>query len=93
MRHAERIEERLAAFPKVKVTSKRNVMGGQPCIEGTRVPAETVLSLINTGKTEFEIRQHFRLPMRAIDGVIDWAREHGRHVSLPLRRMPDTGST
>jgi len=85
-------EERIAAFPKVAITSKPTIMGGQPCIDGTRVPAETILACINAGQTEFEIRRHYTLPMRAIDAVVEWAQANGTYVSLPVRRVPDLAS-
>lgn len=85
-------EERIAAFPKVAITSKPLIMGGQPCIDGTRVPAETILACINAGESAFEIFNGYPwLPMRAIEAVIEWAQDNGYPVSLPVRRVPERG--
>ncbi len=83
-------EERIATFPKVAITSKPQIMGGQPCIDGTRVPAATILACINEGMTVFEIFNHYPwLPMRFVEAVVEWAQANGYHVSLPVRRVPD----
>lgn len=69
-----------------------NIMGGTPCIHGTRVPAETILACINAGESVYEIlRGYPYLPADAPEAVIEWAHANGRDVSLPLRRVPIAG--
>lgn len=81
-------EERIAAFPKVAVTSKPHVMGGTPCIDGTRVPAETLLACINANMAVAEIYNSYPwLPMRAVEAIVEWAEQNGRDISLPVRRV------
>jgi uncharacterized protein (DUF433 family) len=71
------------------VTSRPGVMGGMPCIDGTRVPAETVLACINGGETLYDIFSSYpHLTIEDIDAVIDWALANGRQISLPVRRVP-----
>ena len=74
------------------VVSTPGIMGGVPCVLGTRVPAETILASINEGMSVYEIlRGYPYLPMDAVDAVVEWARSNGRDISLPLRRVPFTG--
>jgi uncharacterized protein (DUF433 family) len=82
-------QERISAFPPVTITSKPEIMGGTPCVDGTRVPAETIVACINAGMSEAEILSHYTwLPMRAIDAVAKWAQDNDYPLSLPVRRMP-----
>lgn len=37
------------------ITSKRDIMGGTPCIVGTRVPIDVIISLLKQGYTIKEI--------------------------------------
>lgn len=81
-------EERIPA--QVRITCTPGVMSGMPCIDGTRVPAETILACINADMSVYEIYSHYSwLPSGAVEAVVDWAVREGRAVSLPLRRMPD----
>lgn len=83
-------EQRVPA--KVEITCTPNIMGGMPCVDGTRVPAETILACINAGETVFEIlRAYPYLPMGSVEAVVDWALANGRDVSLPVRRVPFPG--
>ena len=74
------------------ITCTPGVMGGMPCVSGTRVPAETILACINAGETVYDIyRGYPYLPFMAVEAVVEWALANGRDVSLPVRRMPDAG--
>lgn len=71
------------------LTSTSGVMGGRLCIDGTRVPPESVLAYINGNETDETIYDDFgRIPYGSIELVIDWARENGLSVTVPDRRMP-----
>jgi uncharacterized protein (DUF433 family) len=77
-------------MPKVAITCTPGVMSGDPCVEGTRVPAETVLACVNAGMSVYEIdRAYPYLPLGAVDAVVEWAQAKGLDVALPLRRVPD----
>lgn len=76
----------------VTITSTPNIMGGMPCVSGTRVPAETILACINAGETVYEIFSGYPyLPFGSVEAVVEWAQSNGRDVLLPIRRMPDAG--
>jgi uncharacterized protein (DUF433 family) len=51
------------------------ILGGTPVVSGTRVPAETVLAEVRTGKSRFEIfRSYPSLPPDGIDACLNWER-------------------
>ena len=63
----------------VEVTSDPEIMGGMPCVGGTRVPAETILDYIRHGSGVEEIVGDYPyLPFGAVDAVMRWARAEGR---------------
>jgi uncharacterized protein (DUF433 family) len=73
---------------KAEISSNPRIMGGVPCIAGTRVPVETILAYINAGETEFTIYTDFpAIPLGSIELVINWAKTNGRSILLPVRRM------
>jgi uncharacterized protein (DUF433 family) len=73
---------------KPEIVSDPHIMGGQPCFAGTRVPVEMVLVYINAGETEFTIYTDFPgLALGSIELAIEWAKDHGHAVLLPVRRM------
>lgn len=43
-----------------RITRDPAIMGGEPCIRGTRLTVETVLSLLASGRSEEEIRGEYR---------------------------------
>jgi uncharacterized protein (DUF433 family) len=76
----------------VEIASVPGVMGGMPCIKGTRVPAETILASINAGESHFDIFAAYPyIPVGSIEAVIEWAQANDRFVSLPVRRVPVGG--
>ena len=63
----------------VEVVSDPEIMGGWPCVSGTRIPAETILLYIKDGATVREIVSDYpSLPFGGVDAVARWARETGR---------------
>lgn len=61
------------------VVSDPLVMGGQPVVSGTRVPAATIMAYLQEGRSRLEIFEDYpTLPVDGIDAVIAWATErHG----------------
>ena len=50
------------------------IMSGSPIVEGTRIPAMTIVSYIRAGHSDLEIFQDYpTLPVDGIKAVIDWA--------------------
>lgn len=75
---------------ELAITSTPDIMGGEPCISGTRVPAEMVLVHINGGYSEADFLRHYDwLPSGVYDLVIEWALANGLDVKLPHRRVSD----
>lgn len=58
----------------VEVTCDPQIMGGWPCVSGTRIPAETILLYIKDGATVEEIVGDYpSLPFGGVDAVRRWA--------------------
>jgi uncharacterized protein (DUF433 family) len=56
-----------------RVVSNPEIMGGEPCVEGTRVPAGNILAEIRAGTPRVNIfRAYPSIPPDAIDAVIEW---------------------
>jgi uncharacterized protein (DUF433 family) len=69
-------------LPRVAITCDPEIMGGWPCVAGTRVPAETILACINAGESRDRIyRAYPYLPLGAYEAVIRWAGDEGRPCS------------
>jgi uncharacterized protein (DUF433 family) len=63
----------------VEVVSDPEIMGGWPCVSGTRIPAETILACIVAGDDDRRIvRAYPSMPIGGIEAVRDWARAPGR---------------
>lgn len=61
------------ATASVRVICDEQILGGTPVVAGTRVPAETVLAEIRTGKSRFDIfRAYPSLPTDGIDACLAW---------------------
>lgn len=70
---------------QVEVTCTPGVMGGQPCIDGTRVPAELILLYIREGASRREIFSDYPfLPVGSIEAVLRWAEAQGIDVPIPV---------
>ena len=63
----------------VEVTSDPEIMGGWPCVSGTRIPAETILLYIRDGSSVREIVRHYpSMPLGGVDAVRRWAEAEGK---------------
>lgn len=63
----------------VEVTSDPQIMGGWPCVSGTRIPAETILLYIKDGADIEEIVGDYpSLPFGGVDAVRRWAEREGK---------------
>lgn len=63
----------------VDVTSDPQIMGGWPCVSGTRIPAETILLYIKDGASVEEIVGDYpSLPFGGVDAVRRWAEREGK---------------
>lgn len=62
-----------------EVSCDPEIMGGWPCIAGTRIPAETILACILAGDDDRRIvRAYPTMPLGGIEAVREWARAQGR---------------
>jgi len=60
-----------------RITSRPGRMGGVPCIDGTRIPAETIARLYNDGEITPELVAHY-CPSVTVDDVLaahEWWKE------------------
>jgi uncharacterized protein (DUF433 family) len=63
----------------VEVTCDPEIMGGWPCVSGTRIPAETILLYIKDGASVREIVSDYpTLPLGGIEAVRAWAVREGK---------------
>ena len=63
---------------RVKVVLDEEVMSGDPCIEGTRIPVETVLLNLRAGHALDRIFDAYpTLPPGGIEATIPWPEAHG----------------
>ncbi|CAH1691426.1 hypothetical protein BOSEA31B_20633 [Hyphomicrobiales bacterium] len=62
---------RPAALPQI--VSNPGVMGGMWVLQGTRVPADTVLAEVQAGTSEAEIHRSYpSLPPRSVEACLLW---------------------
>jgi uncharacterized protein (DUF433 family) len=62
----------------VKVVSDDEIMSGDPCIQGTRIPAETVILNLKAGHSLERIFAAYpTLPPGGIEAAIHWAESNG----------------
>ncbi|TPW15759.1 MAG: hypothetical protein FD127_588 [Acidimicrobiaceae bacterium] len=69
-----------------RIAVDHRIMGGVPCIAGTRIPVATLVSMIAEGMTADEIIEDF--PQLGVDDVrqaLQFAAEAVRERELPLR--------
>jgi uncharacterized protein (DUF433 family) len=73
------------AFPRrtlnyipAEITSNPDILGGMPCVSGTRVPAMTIVAELRDGASDAEILDGYpSLPFDGIDAVREWAKANG----------------
>lgn len=54
---------------------KKNIMGGTPCVIGTRIPVSNIIQLIEVGKLTPEIiasQYYSHVDVNTIKGAINW---------------------
>jgi len=67
------------------IVSNPKILGGTPVVQGTRVPAETVLAEVESGASHFEIfRSYPSLPPDGIDACIEWEKNGKNLDARPL---------
>jgi uncharacterized protein (DUF433 family) len=73
------------AFDRISIDHE--IMGGVPCIRGTRVPVATVVGMVAEGMTAEEILDAYPyLEAADIRQALEYAAEAVRERQLPLRR-------
>lgn len=77
----------IPASLKNLVSIDPEVVGGEPCFTGTRVPLETVVDNLAGGHSVEEILENYRALRREhIDAVLRWERDLARQaVGLEAR--------
>ncbi len=71
-------------FDRISVAHR--IMGGVPCIAGTRIPAATVVSMVAEGMTVERIVGDFpQLDAEAVRQALVFAADAVRERELPLR--------
>ena len=63
---------------QVQVVVDQQVMSGEPCFEGTRIPVETVVLNLRAGHSAETIYASYpTLPLGSVEAAINWAEENG----------------
>lgn len=69
-----------------RITTDPEVMGGQPCIRGMRMPVATVVAMVADGMTVSEIIAEYPdLTPEDVREALQYAAEAVRERELPLR--------
>lgn len=75
------------SVPFERISVDHQIMGGVPCIRGTRVPVATVVGMLAEGMTPHEILDAYPyLEADDIQEALEYAAEAVRERELPLRR-------
>lgn len=54
------------------ITSKHDVMGGMPCIIGTRIPMAVIVQRLKEGNTIEDIQKGYPwIPLKTLEGAIN----------------------
>ncbi|MEM7788259.1 MAG: DUF433 domain-containing protein [Bacteroidota bacterium] len=62
------------------------VMGGKPCIRGTRVTVGTLVGLLASGRTHDDVLEAYPYLVRAdLDAALAYAAWRSEEVEVPLR--------
>ena len=69
-----------------RITQDPAVMGGKPCVRGTRVTVGAVVGLVASGQTPDEILEGYPYLERAdIDAALAYAAWRSSEVEVPLQ--------
>lgn len=69
-----------------RISVDHRVMGGVPCVAGTRIPVATVVSLVAEGSSAAEIVEHFpQLDLGDVRAALEYAAATVLERELPLR--------
>lgn len=69
-----------------RISVDHQVMGGVPCVRGTRIPVATVVSLVAEGSSSVEIVAAFpQLDVVDVRAALEYAAATVRERELPLR--------
>lgn len=70
--------QRRVPLIRAQITRNPDIMGGWPCVSGTRIPAMTIVAEIRAGTPELAVFAGYpSLPMDGIDVVREWASSNG----------------
>jgi uncharacterized protein (DUF433 family) len=69
-----------------RVVIDHRIMGGVPCVRGTRIPVATLLGLLGEGLTPDEIRTHY--PHLTADDILGCLRYAADMLNDPTRPPP-----
>lgn len=59
--------------PVVEITSTPGIMGGEPCVAGTRIPAQTIAACLDAGLSDYDIYMGYPwMPLGGIEAVRRW---------------------
>lgn len=68
------IPRRERAYIPAEIVSNPSILGGEPCVDGTRVPAMTIVEELREGRKDAEIFSDYpTLPFDGIEAVRAWA--------------------
>ncbi len=71
------------AEDEVEVVEKPGIMGGRPCVNGTRIPADTIVAYLKAGHSKFDIFSDYpSLPVGGVEAVVRWANMQGIDVQI-----------
>ncbi|MBT9293005.1 DUF433 domain-containing protein [Prosthecodimorpha staleyi] len=60
------------------IVERDDILGGMPCVSGTRVPAMTIVAELRAGASPAEILDGYpSLPVDAVEAVSRWAQTRG----------------
>ncbi len=67
------------------ISIDHQVMGGAPCIAGTRIPVATIVSMLAEGSSVSEVLADFpQLTAEAVSAALQFAADAVRERELPL---------
>jgi uncharacterized protein (DUF433 family) len=68
-----------------RISRDSNIMGGVPCIKGTRIPVATVVAYVAEGQTPEDIARDFpQLTVADVAEALTFAAETLREREIPL---------